>query len=234
MIIRGGIGAEQFRLTGLVLGAFHRVGDQRNGFFQRREQLVALRFIVLDEIATQPEIVTGIGKGLRAQTQFRFDDRADDEPAVHMRPPQHAPHVGNGGRGPVKQAQKGGRHIEVVHLGIFHVAHALIVANRQRQEGTDHRAPINDVAVKQVDRIGDLHQIIRFVDLIDQRVNATGEIIGGGHVHVGAGRAFGSEMRGGGQEAIKACFRLHDLGDQNVCAACDQVGFGQVQAGIAV
>ncbi|SEG12281.1 hypothetical protein SAMN05421751_11194 [Jhaorihella thermophila] len=202
IIVGSDVPGKQLCLPGFVLRALHRVMDQPHGFLERRKHLIALGLVVLDEIAAQPEFIAGIGKGFRAQAQFRLDDGADDEAAIHHRPAQHAPQVGNCGRRPVEQTQIGRRDVEIVHLGIGHVAHALVVADRKRQEAGDHRAPVDHVAVEQLDRVGDLHQLLFRVDLVDQRIDAFGEIVGCGHLDIGAGRAFGGEVGGGFEIAI--------------------------------
>ena len=233
MVVRRDVGREQLGLAGLVLGAAHGVGDQRDGLAQRREDLVALRLVVLDEVAAQPEIIAGVGEGLRAQAQLGLDDGADDEAAVHMRPPQHPPQVGDGGRGAVEAAQIGGRRPEIVHLGVFDIAHALVVADGQRQERADHRPPVGDVVIEQRQRIGDLGHLLRLVDLIDQRIDAAGEVVGGAGLDVGAGRAFGGEMRGGLKIAV-ARLGLQDVGHQHMASGGDEVGLFQAEVGVAV
>ena len=59
VVVGGDVGGEQLGLAGFVLGALHRVIDQRIDLLGRAEHLVALRFVVLDEVATQPELVGG-------------------------------------------------------------------------------------------------------------------------------------------------------------------------------
>jgi hypothetical protein len=84
-----------------------------------------------------------------------------------------------------------------VQLGVFDVAHALVVADDQGQEGGDHGPAVRDVAIEQVQGIGDLHQAVPPADVldgIDQGVHATGEVVGGDHGHVGPGGGFGREM----------------------------------------
>ena len=188
VIVRRDVGRKQFRLTGIVLGPAHGVGHQVDGFLQRRERLVALGFIVFNKITALPELIGGLGKGAGAQAQFRLYDGADDETAVSNRPSQDPPQIGNGGCRAVVQPQVFGREIKVVHLGVFDVAHALVVADGQRQEGGDHGPAIDDVAVEQFHRIGDFHQLLGLVDFIDQGIDAAGKVIGSGNIDVGAGR----------------------------------------------
>ena len=98
----------------------------------------------------------------------------------------------------------------------------------QGQEGDQHHAAVGDVAVEQVQRIGDAHILIGFVDVIDQRVDALGEIVGGGDLDVGAGGRLGGEVRGRFQVAI-AGILLHFVSDEDVLTAGDQVFFFQAQ-----
>src|SRR5690606_34836875 len=109
------------------------------------------------------------------------------------------------------QAQVGGRHVEVEHLGVLDVAHALVVADGQGQEGGHHGAAVDDVAVEELDRIGDLHELLGLVDLVDQGVHALGEVVGGANLDIGAGGGLGGEMRGGAQVVI-ALLGLHQVG----------------------
>jgi len=51
--------------------------------------------------------------------------------------------------------------------------------------------------------------------VIDQRVDALGEVVGGRHFDVGAGRRLGGEVGGGFQIAV-AGLRLHLVGDEDV------------------
>ncbi len=187
MVIGGDVGREQLGLAGFVLRALHRVGDEGDGFLQRREYLVALRFIVLDEVATEPEFIAGIGEGLRAQTKLGLDDRAGDHAAVLHRTAKDAPHVFDVHRRAVEQAQIGGRHPEIIHLGVFDIAHALVVADGEGEERGEHGPAVDDVTVEKIDRVGDLHLFAGFVDLVDEGIDATGKIVGGRHLDVGAG-----------------------------------------------
>jgi hypothetical protein len=102
----------------------------------------------------------------------------------------------------VKQLDRARRHVEVVDLGVFDVAHALVVADHQRQERHDHHAPVGDVAVEQVQRIGNAHLLRCLIDQVHQRVHALGEFVGGGDLHIGAGGGFSGKVRGGFQVAV--------------------------------
>ena len=122
-------------------------------------------------------------------------------------------------------------HVEVDHLGVLDVAHALVVADGQRQEGHQHEAAVGDVAVEQLQRIGNAHILGGFVDVVDQRVHALGEVVGGGHFHVGAGGGLGGEV-GGGFQVTGAVLGLHLVGDQNVLATLDQVFLFEAEVGV--
>ena len=52
VVVGGDVGREQLGLAGFVLRTLHGVVDQRNGLLHGREDLVALRFVVFDEVAT--------------------------------------------------------------------------------------------------------------------------------------------------------------------------------------
>jgi hypothetical protein len=47
------------------------------------------------------------------------------------------------------------------------------------RNGHDHHAAVGDVAVKQVQRVGNAHVFRGFVDVVDQRIHAAGEVVGG-------------------------------------------------------
>jgi hypothetical protein len=233
VVVGGDVGREDLGLAGLVHGALHRVVHQRIDLLRRAEHLVALRLVVLDEIAAQPELVGGGGEGLGAQAELGLDDGAGDVAAVLDRTAEDAPQVGDVLGRAVEQLDRARRHVEVVHLGVFDVAHALVVADHQRQEGHQHHAAIGDVAVEQVDRVGDAHFLGRLVDVIHQRIDALGEVVGGRHFDVGAGRGLGGEV-GRAFQVAGARLGLHLVGHQDVPAALDQVFFPEAQVGIAV
>ena len=232
VVIGGDVHGEQLGFAGFVLGTLQGVVHQRQHFLDRCKGLVALRLIVLDEVATQPELVGGLGKGLGPQAQLGLDDGAGDVAAVVDRATQDAPQVGDVLGRAVEHLNGARRHEEVDHLTVLDVAHALVVADGQGQEGHQHEAAVGDVAVEQLQRIGDAHILGGFVDVVDQRVDALGEVVGGGDFHVGAGGGLGGEVGSCLQIAV-ACFRLHFIGNQNVFAACDQVFFFQAEVRVA-
>lgn len=94
--------------------------------------------------------------------------------------------------GAVEEPQIGGQHVKIVHFRVFDIAHTLMVADGKGENACQHRAPVNDIALEDLDRIGDFHQLLGRVDLINQRIHAKGKIVGGADLHIGAGRAFGS------------------------------------------
>ena len=95
-----------------------------------------------------------------------------------------------------------GRHEKVDHLGVFDVAHALVVTDRQRQERHDHHAAIGDVAIEQVDRVGNAHVFAGLIDVVHQRIHTLGELVGGAHLDVGTGGRLGREVGGGFEVAV--------------------------------
>ncbi|OIQ74030.1 hypothetical protein GALL_443270 [mine drainage metagenome] len=186
VVVGGDVHREQLGLAGFVLRTLQGVVDQRQGLLDRREYLVALRLVVLDEIATEPELVRGVGERLRAQTQLGLDDRAGDVAAVAHRAAEDAPQVGNVLGRAVEHLDHTVGHVEVDHLRVRDVAHALVVADGQRQEGHQHEAAVDHVAVEQLDRVGDAHVLGRLVDVIDERVDAAREVVGGRDFDVGS------------------------------------------------
>jgi hypothetical protein len=233
VVVGGDVGREQLGLAGLVHRTLHRVIDQRDGLLHWCEDLVALRLVVLDEIAAQPELVGRLGKGLRAQAQLGLDDGAGDVAPVLHRPTQDAPEVADVLARAVKQLDGARRHMEVDHLGVGDVAHALVVANAQGEEAHHHHPAIGDVAVEQVQREGDAHVLARLVYEVHQRVHAAGEVVGGADLHVGAGAGLGREMRRRFQVAV-AGLGQHLVGHQDVAAAGDQVLLAQAEVGVTV
>ena len=224
MVVGRDVHREQLGLAGFVLGALERVIHQRQGLFDRRKHLVALRLVVFDEVAPQPELVSRLGKGFGAQTEFRFDDGADNKAAVFDRAAQNAPQIADVFGRSVKHLDDALGHVKIDHLGVFDVTHALVVANGQRQEGHQHEAPVGDVAVKQRQRVGNAHVLGGLIDVVDQRVHISGEVVGGAHLHVGAGRGLGSKV-GRGFQIIQPVFGGHFVGAQNVLAPCNEGGF---------
>ena len=87
------------------------------------------------------------------------------------------------------------RHVKAVDLGVLDVAHALVVADDQRQERHNHHAAVGHVAVKQVNRVRNAHVFRGFVDVIDQRIHTAGEVVGGTDFHIGAGGGVGGQVR---------------------------------------
>ena len=108
-----------------------------------------------------------------------------------------------------------------MHLGVFDVAHALVVADGQRQVGRDHGASIRDVAIEELDGVGDLHQLLRLVDLVYERIDAACEGIGRRYFNIGSGRRLGGKMRCGFDEVAESRFRFHVISDKHVLAIGD-------------
>jgi hypothetical protein len=116
---------------------------------------------------------------------------------------------------------------------VLDVAHALVIADHQGQEGNQHETAVGDIAVEEVDRVGDAHVLGGFVDVIHQRIDAFGEVVGGRHFDVGAGGGFGGEV-GRRLEVAGAGLGLHLVGNQDVLVALHQVFFVEAQVGVAV
>ena len=231
VVVSGDVGGENLGLAGFVLGALHRVVHQRVNLLRRAEHLVALGFVVLDEVATQPELVSGVGERLRTQTQLGLDDGAGNVATVFHRTIQNAPQVGDVLGRAIEQLDCALGEIDVVNLAVLDIAHALVVTDNQGQHGDNHHAAVGDVAVEQVDRIRNAHIFGGFVDVIHQRVHALGEVVGGRDFDVGAGRRFSGEVSSRLKVAV-ARLGLHLVGDQNVAFTLDQVFLFQAEVGI--
>ena len=113
------------------------------------------------------------------------------------------------------------------------VAHALVVADYQRQERDDHHPAIADVAIENIDRVGDSHLLGDLVDLIDERIDPLGKLVRGRDLDVRAGRGLGRKVSGGLQEAVTR-LGLHFVGDEDVPTAADQIVFAQAEVGVTV
>jgi hypothetical protein len=121
-----------------------------------------------------------------------------------------------------------------VHLCVFDVAHALVVADGQCQERRDHRTPVGDIAVEQFDGVGELDQFPRFVSHIDERVNAACEVISRRNLHIRSCRRFGREMCGRFDIRAEPLFRLHVVSHEYVLTSTYQVRFLEVEVYVAV
>lgn len=113
------------------------------------------------------------------------------------------------------------------------IAHALIVTDGQGEEGNQHHAAVDDIAVEEIDRIGDAHFLGCLVDQVDQCIDTLGKFVGGADFDVGAGRRLGREV-GRCFEVAMSGLGLHLVGDQNVAASGNQVFFLEAQVGVAV
>ena len=233
VIVCRDVHGKQLGLAGLVLCALECVVHQRQHLLDGCKHLVALRFVVLDEVAPQPELVSGLGKGFRAQAEFGLDDGARDIAAVLHWPPQNTPKVRDAFGRAVKHLDHALRHIEVDHLGVLDITHALVVADHQGQERHQHESSIGHVAVKEVQWIGDAHVFGGFVDVVHQGIHCAGEIVGGADLHVRAGGGFSGKVRCR-LEVAGAWLGGHFVSHQNVFATAHQVGFPQAQVGITV
>ena len=72
-----------------------------------------------------------------------------------------------------------------------------------------------------------------FVDVIDERVESFGEIVGGRDFDVGPGGRFGREMSRCAQVARSGPW-LHPIGNQNMPARPDEIFFFQVKRSVAI
>jgi hypothetical protein len=144
---------------------------------------------------------------------------------------EDAPQVGDVLRRAVEQLDGALGHVEVDHLGVLDVAHALVVADGQRQEGHQHHAAVGDVAVEQVDRVGDAHVLGGFVDVVHQRVDALGEVVGGARLRRWCRWRTRRRSARRFQVAV-ARLGLHLVGDEDVLAALDQVFFLEAEVGV--
>mmetsp|Transcript_29733 Transcript_29733/g.77113 ORF Transcript_29733/g.77113 Transcript_29733/m.77113 type:complete len:352 (+) Transcript_29733:306-1361(+) len=231
-VIGSDVGREQLggaRLLDASAHRFHHLGD---AFVHLAEDLVALRLVVLDEVTSLPESVARLTERLGLETQLGFDDRAHNEATIARATAKVAPHVDDATRRSIEQPQEARREVEIVDLAVVHVAHTLVVANRQGQERAHHGAAVRDVAVEQERGVGDLALLLFGVNVVDEGINRLREVIGGADVHVGAGGGLSGEVRGGG-EVVVAGLGLHDVGDEHVLAVLDQRLFVQRQVRVA-
>ena len=231
-VVGGDVGREELGLAGLLLGAAHCVGHEAHGLAVRGEDLVTLGLVVLDEVAAQPELVAGVGEEIGPQAELGLDDRAHDHPPVLGRPAEDAPEVGDVAARPVEELQIVGRHVEVMQLGVLDVPHALVVADGEREEGDDHRLAVGDIAVEEFERVGDPHDSVSLVRLVDEGVHRTREVVRGRDLHVGAGRGLGGEV-GRCSQVVVTGLRPHPVRAKDVPPASDEFGFAESEIGVA-
>ena len=113
------------------------------------------------------------------------------------------------------------------------ITHPLVFANDQGQKGRHHHSVIGHVAIKQIQWVGDAHVLRGFVDVVHQRIDTMGEIIGGTHFHVGPGRGFGRKV-GGSLEIPEAALGFHLVRHPNVLTGLDKVSLCEIQVGVSV
>merc|ERR1712060_1019653 len=99
------VGGKEFRNAGLLHTCAHRFHHFRDALAHLAEYLIALRLVVLDEVATLPEGVARLAERLWLQTQFGFDDCSHHEPPIGHTAAELAPHVEDVARGAIEQAQ---------------------------------------------------------------------------------------------------------------------------------
>ena len=93
MVVSGDVGRKNLGLAGFVLGTPHGIHHQRDDLLGWAKHLVALRFVVLDEVTAEPELVSRLGKGFGAQTQLGFDDGAGNVATIDTRAAQNFPQI---------------------------------------------------------------------------------------------------------------------------------------------
>ena len=145
---------------------------------------------------------------------------------------QHSPHILNVHGRTIEQTQEIRRHVEVEQLGVFHIAHTLIVTNHQGHHGNHHGAAIRDIAVEQINRVGNLHQFLFFIDEVADGVQIFGKIVGSHHLHIGASGGLGAKMRCRADEVKEAWLRFHLVSSENMFATGNQIFFFQVQVAV--
>merc|ERR1719158_1352957 len=110
------VGAEELRLTGLLDAHTHGLDDLRDALVHLAEDLIALRLIVLDEIATLPEGIAGLTEWLWLQTQLGLDNGAHHKATVGHLATQDAPHVNDVAGWAIKEPQVSRGEVHVIDL----------------------------------------------------------------------------------------------------------------------
>jgi len=221
-IIRGDVCREQLRLTSFFDAGAHGLHHLRDALVHLTEDLVALRLIVLDEIAAHPERIACLAKGLGLQAQLWLDNGAHNEATILGATAKDAPHVDDAARGTIKETQVHGWEVHIVDFAVLNIAHALVVADRERQDGAHHGAPVCDVAVEEHDGVSDLHLFVLGINIIDERINRLREVIRGANIHIGARRGLSREVCRSGEVIIPSLW-FHDVRHQHMVAILDQI-----------
>mmetsp|Transcript_62305 Transcript_62305/g.163596 ORF Transcript_62305/g.163596 Transcript_62305/m.163596 type:complete len:616 (+) Transcript_62305:129-1976(+) len=169
-VIRRDVRGEELGAARLLDARAHGLHDLGDALVHLAEDLVALGLVVLDEVTPLPEGVARLAEGLRLQAELGLDDGADDEAAGGGAAAQDAPHVNDVAGRAVEEAQVGRGEVDVVDLAVLDVAHALVVADAQGQHGAHHRAAVDDVAVEEQVRVGNLHLLVFRVDIASENV----------------------------------------------------------------
>merc|ERR1719352_1887828 len=192
-----------------------------------------MRHMSMMLIAGLPESVASFAERLRLQAKLWLDNGAHDEAAICQGvTTEDAPHVDDVDRRTIVEAQVLRWKVEVVDLGVLDVAHALVVADGEREEGDHHGAAICNVAVEQRIWVRDFHLLRLRVNVVDERIGCLGKVISGANVHVGASGRLGGEVSAGGQVVVTSLW-AHDVRDKHVVALGNQVLLRQRQISVS-
>merc|ERR1719414_2207198 len=128
-VVSSDIRREELGRASLADARTHGLDNLWNALVHLAEDLIALRFVVFDEITTLPERVASLTERFGLQAQLRFDDGPHHQATVGHVSTENSPHVNDAAGRTVKEPQIGGRKVNVVDLSVLHIAHALIVTN---------------------------------------------------------------------------------------------------------
>mmetsp|Transcript_27232 Transcript_27232/g.67919 ORF Transcript_27232/g.67919 Transcript_27232/m.67919 type:complete len:394 (+) Transcript_27232:835-2016(+) len=245
-VVGGDVGGEEHAAAGLSHCPLERLDHHGDDLPHRAEGLVALRLIVLEEVATEPELVGGLSELLGPQSELGLDDGADDEAAVPVGlarggvvgdglAAHDLPHVTDVHRGAVEQTHEVRGEPDVHDLAVLDVTHTLVVADDESEDGAEHRPSVSDVAVEELDGVGDLHELVLLIQLVRDGVDRDGVVVGRADVDVGAGGRLGSKVGGGTDEVLgDGVLGSHVVCDEDVLLIPHEGLLVQVQLDVAV
>jgi len=170
-IVGSDVGAEQLGHSGLLDCSSHGLDNLWNALVHLAKDLVALRLIVFDEVASLPEGIAGLAEWLWLQSQLWLDDGANHQASVPCATAQDAPHVLNVAGRTIEEPQVLRWEVDVVDLAILDISHALVVPNGECQDGAHHCAAVSDVPIEKQDWVGDLHLLVLGINVIDKGVH---------------------------------------------------------------
>merc|ERR1712217_428221 len=225
-VIRRDVGREELGRPSLLDASPHGLDHLRDAFVHLTENLVALGLIVLDKVATLPECVAGLSEWFWLQAELWLDDGANDQSSVCHVPAENAPHVDDAAGWAIKEAQVGRREIYVIDLAVFNVTHALVVPDGQSQDGAHHCSAIRDVAIKEQSRIGNFHDLILWVNVVNESIGILGEVVRGADIHICPSGRLGSKMSSS-CKVVVASLGFHDVGNKHMLAPFQKVFLGQ-------